>query len=106
MNDAARRDMRCNRNQRSIFRSKNERQRSSAALAHDNHDAALAGLVFGKTAVNAVGTAIGGAHMAAKICTVHLDSTGRGGTKPRPMQATMADFRLSVGHKRTKKVKN
>jgi hypothetical protein len=47
-----------------------------AALAHDDNHAALAGLIFSKATVAAVGLVIRGAHMPAEICTVNFDLTG------------------------------
>jgi hypothetical protein len=49
------------------------RQRPTAALARNNHDVALASLVFSKAAVLAIDEAIGGADVPTEVCAIHLD---------------------------------
>jgi hypothetical protein len=78
INGAAGRYGASNRDDRSILRSENKRQRPTAALAHDNDNAALAGLMFCKPPINAVGLVIRWPNVAAEICAVHFDLAGNG----------------------------
>ncbi len=55
-----------------------EASATAATLAHDDHDAALAGLVLGKTTIAAIGFIIGRANVAAEIGAVHFDLAGNG----------------------------
>ena len=60
------------------FAVEHEGQRAAIALAHDDDDAALAVLVFGKAAVDSVFLVIGGFQVAAEIGAVHLDRAVHG----------------------------
>lgn len=60
------------------FRLEHERERPTATLAHDDHDAALAGLVLGKATVNAVLDIVRGADMTTEIGAINLDRAGDG----------------------------
>ncbi len=60
------------------FGAEHEGQRLAAPLAHHHDDLALAGLVLGLAAVDAVGLLIGGLHVAAEIGAIDLDLTRQG----------------------------
>ena len=60
------------------FAVEHEGQRPTIALAHDDDDAALAVLVFGKAAVDPVFLVIGGLQVAAEIGAVHFDRAVHG----------------------------
>ena len=55
------------------FRLEDEGQREAVALAHDDHDLALAGLVLSKPAINPVVLVVGLADVPADISAVHFD---------------------------------
>ncbi len=58
------------------FVSAHERKRAPLSLAKGNHNPALAGLMFRKTAIFSVGLEVGGSNVAPKIGTIDLNLTG------------------------------
>ena len=60
------------------FRLGHGRNGAALAFARDNHNAALAGLVLGKAAVDPVFFAVGRLNVAAKIAAVDLNRAGKG----------------------------
>ena len=61
------------------FRANHGSQGVALALSADDDDTALAGLVFGLAAVNAVFGLVRRADVAAEVCSVNLDLAVKGG---------------------------
>jgi len=55
-----------------------EGKRAAVALAHDDHDPTLAGLMLCETTVNAILFAIGGTDVTSEIGAIDLDLAGNG----------------------------
>ena len=60
------------------FGLRDDRDGPAAALASDDHDAPLAGLVLGEAAVNPVRLLVCGADVAAEVSAIDLDRAGKG----------------------------
>lgn len=78
MNNGASLDYRADEGDALRFCATNESQGPTAALAGDDNDLALAGLVFQQAAVLAVGLLIGGLAVATEIGTIDLDNAANG----------------------------
>jgi hypothetical protein len=55
------------------FGLEHEGQALAVPLAHDHHDAPLAGLVHGQATIYAVNLTVGGLHVAAEVGAIDLD---------------------------------
>jgi hypothetical protein len=76
VHDGAERDAILDRGNRVALFAEHERQRAAVALAHHDHDLALAGLFLGKASINALGRFILGFDVASEVGTIDLTLSG------------------------------